>query len=71
MKEAIIRHPNGSIEWTPMTGDSYLVTGVDIEGRRFRMTCQTWSHARCINLWCGSKWLVRNGRRHLILRVSN
>jgi hypothetical protein len=57
--------------WTAMEGDQYLVTGIDRRGRRFRIATSNWLHAQGINVWRGSKWLVRAGRRHLIQRIYN
>lgn len=57
--------------WTHEQGDSYLVTGVDRRGRRFAIRCATWLHASGINVWRGSKWLLRDGKRKLLQRVSN
>jgi len=59
------------MEWTQQAGDVYHVTGVDTRGRRFKITTASWLHARGINVWNGSRWLVRDGRRTLIERVYN
>lgn len=62
----------GHAVWTELPGDSYVVTGVLTSGRRFpAIHCQDWRHARGINLYRGSKWLVRDGKRYLIQRVWN
>lgn len=55
--------------WWPLEGDSYLVTGVDRRGKRFAVRSTSWFHARGINLWHGSRWLVRDGRKILLTRV--
>jgi len=54
-------------------GDSFVVTG-----RLYRhkknfpaIHTESYSHAMGINLWNGSVWLVRNGKRILIERVTN
>ena len=57
--------------WDHKEGDNYLVTGVDRNGKKFRFVYDNWPQARGINLWKGYKWLVRNGARYLINRVSN
>jgi len=57
--------------WSARPGDRYLVTGVTVEGKRFRIVCDTWWHACGINLYRGSRWLLRDGRRALIARVYN
>ena len=67
----VITRENGSATWTHQDGDKYLATGVDRNGRRFRKESDQWFYIRCINLWRGTKWLVRNGRRHRICAVYN
>lgn len=57
--------------WLQEPGDKYVVTGVDTTGRRFSITCGSWFYARGVNVWRGTKWLKRDGRRSLICRVSN
>lgn len=59
------------MEWKHQIDDQYCVTGVDRRGKRFRLTFNNWFAARCINVWRGSKWLVRNGKRTLICRIYN
>jgi hypothetical protein len=59
------------MEWHQQAGDAYHVTGVDTRGRRFKIVTTSWMHARGINVWNGSRWLVRDGRRTLIERVYN
>lgn len=54
-----------------LAGDTFLVTGVNRDGRRFRIKTTSAQLAMGINLWRGSKWLVRNGKRKLISRVYN
>lgn len=62
---------NGTVTWTQQDGDTYLVTGVDRSGRRFRRVCSSWREASCINVWRGSRWLLRGGRRFRINTVNN
>jgi len=57
--------------WISMQGDKYDVTGVDVYGKRFSRRYNKWSWAQGVNLYRGSKWLVRGGRRYLIARVYN
>ena len=58
--------------WYHETGDKYHVTGVDRDGKRFKpMVYDNYHYASAINLWRGSVWLVRNGKRHLVKRVWN
>lgn len=66
-----VQHTNGKAVWTHIPGDKYLVTGVDCSGRRFRLVLGTWQHADGINLWRGTKWLLRNGKKHKISTTTN
>lgn len=51
---------------------TYCVTGVDVYGRRFKITTTNYIHAMGINLWQGSRWLVLpSGKKKLIVRVYN
>jgi hypothetical protein len=54
--------------WNELEGDTYHVTGVDKSGRRFKKVYSNWVMADGINVYEGSKWLVRDGRRYLIAR---
>lgn len=60
---------NGHKSWSRMQGDSYHVTGVDVHGKRFKMVFDNWAYASCVNLYKGSRWLVRGKRRWLINRI--
>lgn len=60
---------NGS--WEVKENDTYAVTGVTTAGERFTHSTTSWAHASGINLWRGSKWLVRDGKKYLIQRVYN
>lgn len=57
--------------WTCQANDKYHVTGKDKYGRYFKRVCDNWHMARSINVWKGSRWLVRDGQRYLIERVYN
>jgi len=52
-------------------GDKYHVTGVTVNGRRFKSAHSNPMMALSINLFRGSVWQVRGGRRKLIKRVYN
>lgn len=68
----IIRRADGAVEWTHQPGDSYLVTGRDMQGRRNPpRLCATWREALCWNFYTGSRWLVRDGKRYLLQRIGN
>jgi hypothetical protein len=60
------------MDWIHQQGDRYVVTGVDTRGRRFTpIHTDNPVHADGINLYRGSLWGVRNGKRTLIRRVWN
>lgn len=61
----------GRPTWIKQPGDKFDVTGVDRKGKRFAMRYDSWFQAKNINLYSGSRWLVRNNRRYLISRVTN
>ncbi len=67
----ITTKPDGTATWVQKAGDQYDVTGVDRSGKRFSMRYCSWMHASGINLWQGSRWLLRDSKRHLISRVYN
>jgi hypothetical protein len=67
----IYKNEKGQNTWVSIQGDTYLVTGVDREGKRFRIATDTWQHACGINLWRGTKWLVRDKKRFKIQSVFN
>jgi hypothetical protein len=62
--------PDG-VTWTHQLGDIYLVTGHTSSGKRFRFQTDKWSVANALNIYCGTKWLVRNGKRFRILSIHN
>jgi hypothetical protein len=55
--------------WDQKEGYKYLVTGVDRNGKRFRLCYTNWVMAQGINLWSGRRWLVRDGKRYLINKI--
>jgi len=67
----INRDNDGKASWVVMQGDKYLVTGVDRNGRRFRLCFDSWRQAVGINVWRGTKWLVRGGKRYRIASFYN
>lgn len=66
-----INRTGGVATWDPQAGDLYVVTGRTRNGRRFRQTWASWGQASRINLWRGSRWLLRDGKRYLISRTTN
>lgn len=71
MPSPFTHEPDGQVSWSPQPDDSYIVTGVTRAGKRFRFTTTKWPLASAINLYVGTKWLVRNGRRYAIQRIYN
>jgi hypothetical protein len=65
------QEPNGQVSWSPQPGDYYLVTGTTRSGKRFRFQTDKWPLAAAINVWHGTKWLVRDGQRFSIQRIYN
>src|SRR5690606_7811962 len=64
-KPVVIKRNNGEVEWEQKPGDLYVVTGVLANGQRFKpITTSSWRHANGINLFRGTKWLLRNGKRY-------
>lgn len=49
----------------------YHVTGVTVNGRRFRIITDDVMFAMGVNLYRGSVWRVVNNKRKLIKRVWN
>ncbi len=67
----IYKNEKGQNVWTSLQGDMYLVTGVDSHGKRLRIMTDTWRHAHGINVYRGTKWLIRGNRRYKIQTVFN
>ena len=66
-KSPVTRDPDGGAVWKHQEGDSYVVTGVTTDGRRFPAIHTTnWSHAAGNKLDKGNRWLLRDGKRYLI-----
>jgi hypothetical protein len=59
-------------EITIQQGDKFIVTGRYYHStKHFSMIFDSWHYAKAINLWNGSRWLLRDGKRTLIERVYN
>jgi len=56
---------------TLQAGDTFAVTGVTVHGKRFKIQTSNAMHAMCINLWRGSVWLCRGGKRMRVKHVVN
>lgn len=57
---------NGQASWFHDDNTRYVVTGVDVYGRRFRKTYFNWQSAQGINLHRGTKWIVREKDKHTV-----
>lgn len=62
--------PDGRTTWVGEAGDSYLLTGVDMHGKRFTRR-GTYAYLRGFHPMRGSRWLIRGGKRFLIERIYN
>lgn len=62
---------NGEASWVQVAGDQYLATGKDRNGKRFRIMSRLWSYIDGLNLWNGTKWLIRNGKKYKIKSIKN
>lgn len=71
MSTPIQKLPNGSVAWDKDPDDLYLVTGTDRNGKRFKQTSSNWNYIRCINIWRGTLWLLRGGKRYKIKSYYN
>ncbi len=57
-------------EWSHKQTDRYLVTGRLVNGQPFRQIHSNPYHALYINLYDGRVWLLRDGKRILVKRVT-
>lgn len=71
MNKVFTRHSDGSVSWECTLNDKYVVTGVTVDGKRFKKTFDDWRMARSINLYRGTKWLLRDGKRYKLQTVNN
>lgn len=71
MKSPIVKSADGSTHWIDAPGDTFVVTGVARNGKRFKIESASWPYVRGINVWRGTKWLLRNGRRFKITSIIN
>ena len=71
MSSEVIRVGNNTA-WTHEEGDQYVITGTFPDGRRFKaITVSNWRYADSINLYRGTKWLLRDGVRYRLTTVNN
>lgn len=62
----------GRASWEHKAGDQYVITGVGPDGRRLpTLTYSNWTHAAMTNLYRGTKWLLRDGKRYKISEHYN
>lgn len=52
-------------------GDKFHITGVTARGKRFKTVTESVAMALGVNLWRGNVWLVRDGKRRSIRKVTN
>lgn len=54
-------------------GDTFHITGIEAppSRKRFKKVTSNVRHALGINLWQGNVWLVRDGKRRSIRKVTN
>ena len=65
-------HDDGTISWQPRPDDVFVITGTYSNGARFRpFRTRHWSYAQGVNLYRGTIWLERDGRRKRIRQVWN
>lgn len=58
--------------WDGSQAKHYEVTGVDRYGKRFKRTNLTYLQMMNLNIWRGTKWLVRyDGKRERVTTVYN
>jgi hypothetical protein len=62
---------DGKKSWIHVPGDKYVVTGVDCSGKRFSIWTENWLYAKGINVYNGTRWLLRGGKRWKIESVTN
>jgi hypothetical protein len=65
---------NGSeISWEPNPNDHYRITGIyGPRGNKLApIQSKDWNYIRHINVYKGTFWLVRNGKRYKIQTVVN
>lgn len=71
MNSPILKESDGSAHWKHEEGDTYLATGLDTNGKRFRIMNSSWRYISALNLYRGNKWLYRKGKRYLLQRTTN
>lgn len=70
MTDIFTTQPDGRRTWKQQPGDYYLLTGVTDRGSRYSRT-GPYEFLCGFHPAKGSRWLVRDGKRHLIERISN
>ena len=72
MTSPITHNPDGTATWIHHKDDLYVATGVDTRGKRFKpIRCKHWHYINGINLYRGTKWLERDGKRYRIQTLWN
>ena len=72
MSNPLTFRKDGTVDWIHREGDIYVATGVDVWGKRFKpVRSELWACINGINLYRGTKWLERDGKRYRIQTVWN
>ncbi len=67
----VVRDASGAASWHQQSGDMYVVTPKDRNGRSMGTIRTTnWHHANGINMMHGNVWLERGGKRYLLKKVG-
>ena len=53
------------------SNNQYIITGIDVNHKRFKIHSNNWLYINMINCYRGSIWEVINGKRKLIKRIYN
>lgn len=59
----------GRVYWNERAGDKYVITGVELDGKRFRVVSSSWNYIKGVNAVRGTRWLMRNGKKWKIQSV--
>jgi hypothetical protein len=58
------KREGGCVVWRSNDFTHYEVTGVRVDGRRFKIHTKSWMHAEGINLYRGTRWgVLPSGKR--------
>jgi len=46
---------------------NFIATGVDKNGKRFKIITSSYFHLQCLNLWRGNKWAIMEDNKRVLL----